>query len=116
MFKKPFSFSGRIRRLEYGLTAVICAIPVVGINTVLSNDPDEVNPVWLLLYIVLLWIMLAQGAKRSHDRGRSGWWQLLPMYGFLLLFYDGQAFPNEYGKDPKGRESNSDVTSEQSAS
>lgn len=104
MFKNPFSFSGRIRRLEYGITYLICAFPIVVLNMSLNTESEEVNPLWLLLYLFLLWIILAQGAKRCHDRGRSGWWQILPFYGVLLLFYDGQPFKNKYGTDPKGRE------------
>jgi uncharacterized membrane protein YhaH (DUF805 family) len=33
----------------------------------------------VLCYIPLLWISLALGAKRLHDRDKSAWW--------LLLFY-----------------------------
>ena len=33
----------------------------------------------LLLYIPLIWIGLALGAKRLHDRDKSAWW--------LLVFY-----------------------------
>ena len=33
----------------------------------------------LLLYIPLIWIGLAIGAKRLHDRDKSAWW--------LLVFY-----------------------------
>jgi uncharacterized membrane protein YhaH (DUF805 family) len=104
MFKNPFSFNGRIRRLEYGFTYLICAFPIVVLNLSLNLGSEEINPIWLLLYVFLIWIVLAQGAKRCHDSGRSGWWQLLPFYGVLLLFYDGQPFKNEYGSDPKGRE------------
>lgn len=103
MFKNPFSFNGRIRRLEYGITYLICAFPIVVLNMSLGLKSEEINPLWLLFYLCLLWIVLAQGSKRCHDRGRSGWWQILPFYGVLLLFYDGQPFRNRYGVDPKGR-------------
>nr|WP_237183157.1 DUF805 domain-containing protein [Roseomonas gilardii] len=46
--------------------------------------------------------------KRWHDRGRSGWWNLLlllPFIGWLWLFIslccrDGTRGPNRYGPDP----------------
>ena len=104
MFKNPFSFNGRIRRLEYGITTLITAFPILILDVALDNDQEGTSGIWILLYIPLLWLLFAQGAKRCHDRGRSGWWQLLPFYGLLLLFYDGQPYTNEYGKNPKGLE------------
>lgn len=56
---------------------------------------DDTAVVALLFYIPFIWFLLAQGAKRCHDRGRSGWWQLLPFYGILLLFFDGYPGDNE---------------------
>ena len=56
-----------------------------------------------LVYIPLLWFLYAQGAKRCHDLGNSGWWQIIPFYIFWLLFQDGQTGVNKYGNNPKGR-------------
>lgn len=55
-----------------------------------------------IVYIPLSWFIFAQGAKRCHDKGVNGWWQLLPFYGLILLFYKGDEGENEYGADPKG--------------
>lgn len=108
MFKKPFSFEGRIRRTEYGLSfvfylAALCVI-LIGIN-ILSSFYDgalEILPLFMLvLYIPMIWFMWAQGAKRCHDTGTSGWYQLIPFYVFYLLFAEGQKGGNGYGEDPK---------------
>ena len=42
-----------------------------------------------LVSLALLLPALAVGARRLHDIGRSGWWQLLIMtgIGILLLIY-----------------------------
>jgi uncharacterized membrane protein YhaH (DUF805 family) len=45
---------------------------------------------------------LAQGAKRCHDRGNSGWYLLIPFYVFWMLFADSDIGANEYGLNPKG--------------
>ena len=57
--------------------------------------------IWLLLQIPILWIMFAQGAKRCHDMGHNGWWQLIPFYVFWMIFQDGDMGTNEYGDNPK---------------
>ena len=98
MFEKPFSFEGRIRRAEYGISLIICFIGGVIIGFV-----GEAAPVFMLLLLIpLYWFSLAQAAKRCHDLGNSGWWQLIPFYGLWLLFQDGQAGENKYGENPKG--------------
>lgn len=98
MFKSPFSFDGRIRRLEYGLTNIIIFVVylmIVGISVSTSSM------IAFLLYFPLMWFAIAQNTKRCHDVGRSGWWQLIPFYGFILLFEDGDRQKNEYGSNPK---------------
>ena len=55
----------------------------------------------LILNIPVVMFFLGQGAKRCHDLGKSGWWQLIPFYGLWLLFQDGQLGSNKYGINPK---------------
>jgi uncharacterized membrane protein YhaH (DUF805 family) len=95
MFKNPFSFDGRIRRTEYGLSVLIYGFTYA---TILALAGELA----LILMIPMLWFIWAQGAKRCHDVGNSGWWQLIPFYGLWLLFQDGQPGSNNYGENPKG--------------
>jgi uncharacterized membrane protein YhaH (DUF805 family) len=74
-----------------------------GLSTV-----SEVNPLIavaiILVFItvvVLSWFSMAQGWKRSHDVGLSGWWQLIPFYFIYLLVAKGDGGSNRYGLDPK---------------
>ena len=97
MFRNPFSFKGRIRRTEFGLSFIIFYI----LNNVLALLSVEV-PVFGVLVIPSIWFFWAQSAKRCHDRGNSGWYQLIPFYSFWLLFGDGDIGDNEYGSNPKG--------------
>ncbi|MBP6624416.1 MAG: DUF805 domain-containing protein [Chitinophagaceae bacterium] len=101
MFKAPFSFEGRIRRKEYGLSYLIYFVIAFSISLLLQ-ETGEIVPIFLMFaFIPLLWFMWAQGAKRCHDIGRSGWYQLIPFYIFWMLLADSHAEINEYGPNPK---------------
>lgn len=102
MFKKPFSFEGRIRRTEYGLSYLTYIVFYVLINT-LSELAESFSIVFSILFFPLFWFMLAQGAKRCHDRGNSGWYQIIPFYALWMLFGDSDYGRNEYGDNPKGK-------------
>lgn len=102
MFKKPFSFDGRIRRTEYGISLIIYTAVALGLEFSLLDPGKEPSVILLFLFLPVLWFMLAQGSKRCHDRGNSGWYQLIPFYGLWLLFADSDIGPNEYGPNPKG--------------
>ncbi len=99
MFKNPFSFEGRIRRTEYGVTIIIYMIVVGVLELIMINGGAALMAG--VGFIPLLWFMWAQGAKRCHDRGNSGWFQLIPFYGFWMLFADSDQGENEYGANPK---------------
>jgi len=107
MFKNPFSFKGRIRRYEYGLSYIIYVISFIIISLASHSESNLVIPksniaiIQLLFYIPLLWFFWAQGAKRCHDRGNSGWYQIIPFYCFWMLFADSLPVVNKYGQNPK---------------
>lgn len=110
MFKAPFSFDGRIRRLEYGLSYLIYLVFALPFNIYLRMSENSyegpsgtILVIFFILLIPFLWFLLAQGAKRCHDRGNSGWFQLIPFYSLWMLFADSENGPNEYGPNPKGQ-------------
>ena len=100
MFKTPFSFKGRIRRKEFGLSYIIYIIAAL-LFSVLMNVNDETSYLGIG-FIPAVWFLFSQGAKRCHDRGNSGWYQLIPFYTFWMLFADSDPGENEYGLNPKG--------------
>jgi len=105
MFKKPFSFDGRIRRTEYCLSYIFFILFIVFIDLALEAlSPNDENGSLLLILTVIpaYWFLFAQGAKRCHDRGNSGWFQLIPFYGLWMLFADSDVGVNEFGPNPKG--------------
>ncbi|WP_417009788.1 DUF805 domain-containing protein [Bacteroides congonensis] len=56
-------------------------------------DLDNLEQKYLVLFLLLclpaVWFMIVQGAKRCHDRGNSGWYQIIPFYELWMLFAKG---------------------------
>jgi uncharacterized membrane protein YhaH (DUF805 family) len=109
MFKRPFSFQGRIRRTEYGLSIIIVVLAqfiITFVPTLAATKSKEASLISLLGILIglipLNWFIWSQGTRRCHDLGKSGWWQLIPFYAFWLLFQEGQDGSNQYGENPKG--------------
>ena len=100
MFKNPFSFKGRIRRTEYALSYVL-AICLVFVWSFFLSYIEESGLKTLILVFSFYWFTLAQSAKRCHDMGQSGFYQLIPFYGIALLFMEGEPRTNQYGENPK---------------
>ncbi|OAL78268.1 DUF805 domain-containing protein [Acinetobacter sp. SFA] len=100
------NFSGRARRKEFWFFMLFCVILGIiaeVIDTVLGTEPI-VNS---LLNLALLVPSLAVGARRLHDIGRSGWWQLLMLtvIGVLVLIWwwatETKPQNNKYGSPAK---------------
>lgn len=108
MFRYPFSFRGRIRRLEYNLSWLLYLALVVPLQLLAPGEQAEATAggaLFGLLAIVVvppaMWFLVAQGAKRCHDRNGTGFFQVIPYYLFWLWLAPGQRGPNDYGPDPK---------------
>jgi uncharacterized membrane protein YhaH (DUF805 family) len=96
-------FSGRACRSEYWWFWLFGFVIVVGsslVNTCVAY----------VLYFLLLLPMMAVQARRLHDVGKSGWWQLIGfipipiagVVGMIILYYwscgKGDAKKNDYGE------------------
>ncbi|KGJ93032.1 DUF805 domain-containing protein [Colwellia psychrerythraea] len=99
--KKYADFTGRARRKEYWMFILIYII----INVVLGILGLEVISALVGLGLLIPSISIA--ARRLHDTGRSGWWQLIvlvPVIGIIVLIVflaqDGHD-TNDYGVNPK---------------
>jgi len=100
MFKNPFSFKGRIRRLEYGLSIVIYYSYIL-IAAAIVSAADCGNLMIAAILFPAVWFVLAQSFKRCHDIGSSGWHQVFPHFSLLMLLVAGVNRPNKYGLNPK---------------
>ena len=90
--------------MEYGLSLIIYFVLYLAIAFsagILNDTQSSPSQLLLFLLIPLFWFMLAQGTKRCHDLGNSGWYQLIPFYGLFMLFGNGDAHANKYGNNPK---------------
>ena len=108
ILRAAFSFSGRIGRTAYGLSLIICTLLSILILTSILQTKGN-TAFLVLLYIPMGWFALAQGAKRCHDLGNSGWFQWIPLYYFIMLLKEGAKEANYYGESPKHKHSQKDT-------
>lgn len=98
---RPFSFKGRIGRLQLILSYVVGFVAWFAIYA-LSEPALEYNSNIFLLFlactVVFFWFLYAQCAKRCHDLGKSGAWMFVPFWNVLLFFAEGEEQDNQYGQ------------------
>ena len=101
MFKAPFSFKGRIGRLEYLISILICNAYILLVNKLffqILEDKGIDFPISLLFLLPAIYFILTQGVKRNHDIGNTGWFILIPWNSSIILFISGEKEDNKYGK------------------
>jgi uncharacterized membrane protein YhaH (DUF805 family) len=100
------NFTGRARRSEFWwfyLASVLASIVAAIIDGILGFPLFQ-----LVVGLGLIVPQLAVGARRLHDTGKSGWWQLIalvPLVGIIVLIVffvqDSQPGANQHGPSPK---------------
>ena len=122
--KRYADFSGRSRRKEYWMFALLMVIVNLLLYTVIggaalgSSDNDAGLAAFgsaviaaMILGLIFLIPSIAVAVRRFHDQDKSGWFVLLgliPYLGWLILIVfmclDGTRGPNRFGPDPKAGE------------
>jgi len=118
-WKRYSDFSGRSRRCEYWMFALIhvvvyltlfLAVQFTASASTMAHISVFTGPLFFLCFIYGLAAILpglAVSVRRLHDIGKSGWWMLLafvPVLDLLLVvFFTFNSEPggNQYGPNPK---------------
>ena len=105
VLQKYAVFEGRAKRSEYWLFMLVHVV----ISIILGLIPlilDWFVVVEVVYFLALLVPVLAVGARRLHDSGKSGWLQLIlliPLIGWIIVIIL-MALPsddeNKYGPRP----------------
>lgn len=105
-FNRYRDFTGRARRSEYWffyLFTVLINFFIGFFEYIFLEGSVFLSTI---VHLIILCPMLAVGARRLHDIGMSGWWQLimLTIVGIILLIYwfckKGDDGKNNFGPDP----------------
>lgn len=83
-FTKYVGFEGRAPRSEYWWWVLFIIVVSIVLGSVRAGLLAN------LFSLATLLPSLAVGARRLHDIGKSGWWQLvalIPLIGWILLIY-----------------------------
>lgn len=84
-FRPFFSFAGRMNRQRYWVTSVLIYFAILAAGLTAASLPVVGVAVMIPGVIIALWVGLAAGVRRLHDRNKSAWWLLL-FYGPSLFF------------------------------
>ncbi|HMT47630.1 MAG: hypothetical protein RL702_2202 [Pseudomonadota bacterium] len=121
-YKRYADFSGRSRRKEFWLFQlfvfivyfVLMIVAGMGMSS-MTVDPETgavsggglssvMSIVVMLFWVATIIPLIAVQVRRCHDQDKSGWFILVPIYGFVLMFIEGTRGPNRFGPDPKAEE------------
>lgn len=98
--RKYVDFSGRASRPEFWWFALFTFLVGLVVNAILGSW------IGMLVNLALTLPSLAVGARRLHDMGKSGWFQLLwliPFIGWAVMIYwlvQPTVGANQYGEAP----------------
>ena len=110
---KYVDFSGRAQRSEFWyfvLFSFLVQVVASILDAIIGTDFDDTSGGLLstVASLALFLPSIAVAARRLHDIGKSGWWQLLaiiPIIGWIIVIIwyctDTKRGDNQHGPDPK---------------
>ncbi|WP_217925187.1 DUF805 domain-containing protein [Miltoncostaea oceani] len=110
VLRRYTGFHDRAHRTEFWMFTVWSTVATVALfllDTILGTGKEWPGLFGLLYGVTTAVPSLAVGARRLHDTGRSGWWQLIalvPIVGLIVLIVwwatEGDGAQNQWGRDP----------------
>ena len=103
--KKYADFSGRARRKEYWMFFLFYLL--FNIVAIIADSIMGTEVLNIIYSLALLIPSISICARRLHDTGRSGWWQLIiiiPLVGLIVMIVflsQDSKENNQYGDNPK---------------
>ncbi len=113
-FARFADFATRSSRSEYWWFTLFYLLVILVVNitesSVFGQGMEMTSGIInLLVLLVIIVPTISVTARRLHDIGRSGWWQLIaliPLLGVLILLYwvvkPGEDGDNRFGANPLG--------------
>ena len=124
--KKYFVFEGRASKSEYWyfvLFIILFEVVVGTIGYAIMSVP--IIMIFNIFALVTLIPWISAGCRRIHDVGKSGWWQLIPIYNLILWVEDSSSGTpqrsssqsrstqsRDYSEAPRSRSGKNDLTNE----
>lgn len=107
VMNKYFDFEGRASRSEFWY--FMLAVLVIGtVLSVIESFLGTYGIIGMIFSLGMLLPNISVAARRLHDIGKTGWWQLIllvPMIGIIVLIVfwvmDSDSGVNTYGANPK---------------
>ncbi len=99
-FKKYFNFSDRASRSEYWFFFLFYYLVLIVLGLLASKIPEGLFLNFILVILGIFFVgtiipFIAVVARRLHDVGKTGWFQLLPLpFSFLALVPQLSIFAN----------------------
>ncbi|QAA23343.1 DUF805 domain-containing protein [Sporolactobacillus terrae] len=108
VIKNYVGFSGRATRTEFWMFVLVNFFIAIFVELIDKFILNGLRVFSTLYNLAVLIPALAVGARRLHDIGKTGWWQLIgiiPVLGWIVLIVyfctDTQDKENSYGANPK---------------
>ena len=108
-----FSFEGRIARRSFALSILFLVFPQIFLVLQMVRYEDNEGMLALLgmalivIWVGVLWSVMALSAKRLHDLGVTGWLSLIAffpavswLFFLALMILPSSPNANEYGAPP----------------
>ena len=95
-FKKYATFTGRATRSEFWFFFLFTLVVQLVANAIGIAAGSEAI-IWLV-YLVFFIPSISVTVRRMHDVDKSGWFQLIPIYSFILSVTAGTSGSNRFGE------------------